>query len=307
MGKVRELATSLGATVHTVVGDDVPTALLDFAREMNATQLVLGTSRRSRWARIFDEGIGASVVQQSGKIDVHMVTHHEAKRGLSWSSLSPRQRHGGVRGSPPSSFPPSICAVIVWLLDPFLGIGGESALFFVGVLIVALLGGVAPAAVSAVLSGLLLNYFLVEPRHSFTIAEPDSAVTERGAACWWPWPSPRSSTDAAKRAREARRASQEAELLALFAGSVLRGADLDALLERVRETYSQRAVSLLREGPDGADDRRVCRQRPVSGCGQRRHRHRGRRRRVLDADGRQETARPRPPGARPRSPSRRRV
>ncbi|HEX9498292.1 MAG TPA: ATP-binding protein, partial [Mycobacterium sp.] len=53
---------------------------------------------------------------------------------------------------------------------------------------------------------------------------------------------------AASRAREARRASQQAELLALFAGSVLRGADLDTLLERVRETYSQRAVSLLREG-----------------------------------------------------------
>ena len=53
---------------------------------------------------------------------------------------------------------------------------------------------------------------------------------------------------AASRTREARRASQEAELLALFAGSVLRGADLDTLLERVRETYSQRAVSILREG-----------------------------------------------------------
>src|ERR1700742_662097 len=81
MGKVRELATSLGATLHTVVGDDVPTALLDFAREINATQLVIGTSRRSRWARIFDEGIGASVVQHSGKIDVHMVTHEQAGGG----------------------------------------------------------------------------------------------------------------------------------------------------------------------------------------------------------------------------------
>ena len=67
MGKMRELATSLGATVHTVVGDDVSGALLDFAREMNATQLVLGTSRRSRWARIFDEGIGAATVQQLGQ------------------------------------------------------------------------------------------------------------------------------------------------------------------------------------------------------------------------------------------------
>jgi two-component system, OmpR family, sensor histidine kinase KdpD len=244
MGKVRELASSLGATVHTVTGDDVPAALLDFAREMNATQLVIGTSRRKRWARIFDEGIGASVVQQSASIDVHMVTHGEARRGSSWSSLTPRQRHT-VSWLAALAVPSAICALIVWLLDPYLGVGGESALFFIGVLVVALLGGVAPAALSAVLSGLLLNYFLVAPRHTFTIAEPDSAITivvllavaVAVAAL---------VDGAAKRAREATQASREAELLALFAGSVLRGADLDTLLERVRETYAQRAVSMLR-------------------------------------------------------------
>lgn len=88
LGRVRELATSLGATMHTVVGDDVPTALLDFAREMNATQLVVGTSRRSRWARLFDEGIGARTVQESGGIDVHMVTHPAASRASGWSRVS---------------------------------------------------------------------------------------------------------------------------------------------------------------------------------------------------------------------------
>jgi two-component system sensor histidine kinase KdpD len=243
MGKVRELAMSLGATVHTVVGDDVPTALLDFAREVNATQLVLGTSRRSRWARVLDEGIGARTVRQSEKIDVHMVTHGEAAKGFSWSRVTPRQRHL-VSWLAAFVVPSVICAVTVFLLDRFMGIGGESALFFVGVLVVALLGGVAPAALSAVLSGLLLNYFLTEPRYTFTIAEPDAAVTElvllavavAVAAL---------VDSAAKRTREARRASQEAELLASFAGSVLRGADLDTLLERVRETYSQRSVSLL--------------------------------------------------------------
>src|SRR3954466_362757 len=246
MGKVRELAASLGATVHTVVGDDVPAALLDFAREMNATQLVIGTSRRSRWARIFDEGIGAATVQHSGKIDVHMVTHEQAGGGSAWSRFTtPQQR--AVSWLAALVVPSAICAVIVFLLDPYLGIGGESALFFIGVLVVALLGGIAPAILSALLSGLLLNYFLIEPRHTFTIAEPDSAVTivvlllvAIAVAAL--------VDGSASRAREARRASQEAELLALFAGSVLRGADLDTLLERVRETYSQRAVSLLREG-----------------------------------------------------------
>ena len=246
MGKVRELAISLGATLHTVVGDDVPSALLDFARDENATQLVIGTSRRSRWARIFDEGIGASVVQHSGKIDVHMVTHEQAPTGFSWSSVSPRQRHV-ASWLAAVLVPSAICAVIVFVLDPYLGIGGESAIFFIGVLIVALLGGVAPAALSALLSGLLLNYFLVDPRYTFTIAEPDSAVTV--VVLLLVAVAVAALVDgAASRAREARRASQEAELLALFAGSVLRGADLDTLLERVRETYSQRAVSLLREG-----------------------------------------------------------
>jgi two-component system, OmpR family, sensor histidine kinase KdpD len=246
MGKVRELAISLGATLHTVVGDDVPSALLDFARDENATQLVIGTSRRSRWARILDEGIGASVVQQSGKIDVHMVTHEHAGRASIWARMSPRQHHV-TSWLAAVVVPSAICALIVFLLDRFLGVGGESALFFIGVMIVALLGGVAPAILSAVLSGLLLNYFLVEPRYTFTIAEPDSAVTivvlllvAIAVAAL--------VDGAASRAREAKWASQEAELLALFAGSVLRGADLDTLLERVRETYSQRAVSLLREG-----------------------------------------------------------
>jgi two-component system, OmpR family, sensor histidine kinase KdpD len=253
MGKVRELAASLGATLHTVVGDDVPTALLDFAREMNATQLVLGTSRRSRWARIFEEGVGPAVVQHSGKIDVHMVTHDEARRGF-WIP-SRRQRHV-ASWLAAVVVPSAICAITVAWLDRFMGIGGESALFFIGVLVVALLGGVAPAILSALLSGLLLNYFLTAPRGSFTIADPDSAVTEvvllavavAVAAL---------VDSAANRTREARRASQEAELLALFAGSVLRGADLETLLERVRETYSQRAVSLLRER-DGTQELVAC-------------------------------------------------
>jgi two-component system sensor histidine kinase KdpD len=152
--------------------------------------------------------------------------------------------------------PSALCAVTVLLLDRFLGIAGESALFFVGVVVVALLGGVAPAAASAVLSGLLLNYFLVEPRYSFTIAQPDSAVTI--VVLFLVAVAVAALVDsAAKRTRESRRASQEAELLALFAGSVLRGADLGTLLERVRETYSQRAVSILRDR-DGEEQIIAC-------------------------------------------------
>lgn len=251
MGNVRDLAASLGATLHTVVGDNVPAALLDFARDMNATQLVVGTSRRSRWARIFDEGIGATVVQNSSSIDVHMVTHDEAGRGSARRTPKPWQR-SALSWLAAVLVPTALCALTALLLDPYLGLSGESALFFIGVLAVALLGGMAPAALSAVLSGLLLNYFLVEPRYTFTISEPDSAITI--AVLGMIAVAVAALVDgAAKRAREARRASQEAELLAHFAGSVLRGADPAALLERVREVYSQGSVSLLREHAGDAE------------------------------------------------------
>jgi K+-sensing histidine kinase KdpD len=145
--------------------------------------------------------------------------------------------------------PAVICAVVVISLHRVEATSGSSALFFVGVLLVALLGGIGPAVLSAVLSGLLLNYFLIAPRHTFAIAEPDAAVTEAvllvvaiAVAVL--------VDSAAKRAREASRASREAELLTLFAGSVLRGADLETLLQRVQETYSQRAVSMLRQRAD---------------------------------------------------------
>lgn len=249
MGRVRELAGSLGATVHTVVGDDVPEALLDFAREMNATQLVLGTSRRSRWARILDEGIGAATVQHSGKIDVHMVTHEEATRPIAFAGLLSRQRRFASWVAA-IVVPSVIAAIAAGLLDPYLSISGESALFFVGVLVVALLGGVAPALLSAVLSGLLLNFLLTEPRYTFTIYEPDNALTI--VVLMLVAIAVSALVDsAAQRSREARQAAREAELLALFAGSVLRGADLETLLERVRETYGQRAVSVLRRGAAG--------------------------------------------------------
>lgn len=247
MGRIRELAAGLGATVHTVAGGTsggVPAALLDFARQVNATQLVIGTSRRSRWARTFEEGIGARVVQDSGKIDVHMVTHAEAGHSVSNASVTPRRRLV-IAWLAAVLVPSLICVVAVVVLDSYLSVAGGTALFFVGVLAVALFGGVVPAVFCAALSGLLLNYYLTAPLHTFTISDPDSAVTE--AVLLTMAIAVAVLVDrAARRSREAKSASREAELLTLFSGSVLRGADLAALLEKVREAYSQRAVSLVR-------------------------------------------------------------
>ncbi|MEU1026102.1 universal stress protein, partial [Streptomyces sp. NPDC005904] len=78
----RTLVEDLGGTFHHVIGDDIPAALLDFARGVNATQIVLGSSRRKTWQYVFGPGVGATVARDSGPdLDVHIVTHGEVAKG----------------------------------------------------------------------------------------------------------------------------------------------------------------------------------------------------------------------------------
>lgn len=148
--------------------------------------------------------------------------------------------------------PAGICAIVLVSLDGVLNIAGQSALFFVGVLCVALLGGTAPAVASAVLSGLLLNFFLTEPRHTLRIADLDTAVTLVVMLAMAVAVSVLVD-NAATRQRQARHAAQQAELLRSFADSVLSGADLPALLERVRQTYRFQAVSLVADSAPASE------------------------------------------------------
>src|SRR5215467_9197195 len=78
----RRLVESLGGSYHQVIGDSIADALLSFARAENATQLVLGASRRSWLSSLFTgPGFGARTIRGSGDIDVHIVTHARMGRG----------------------------------------------------------------------------------------------------------------------------------------------------------------------------------------------------------------------------------
>ena len=96
LARQRQLVESLGGTYHQVVGDEIADALLTFAKAENATQLVLGASRRG-WllALLTGPGIGARTIRDSGAIDVHIVTHPHV--GTRWGIL-PRYRGGITRG-----------------------------------------------------------------------------------------------------------------------------------------------------------------------------------------------------------------
>ena len=96
----RTLTEELGGTFHTVVGDDVPRALLEFARSVNGTRIVVGESRRGRLSTALRPSSADLVIRESGDIDVQVVTHERASRDLvgmpTIRALSKRRRLVGL-------------------------------------------------------------------------------------------------------------------------------------------------------------------------------------------------------------------
>jgi two-component system sensor histidine kinase KdpD len=249
LGAQRALVETLGGSYHQVVGEQVPKALVGFARSVNATQLVIGVSRRGWLGTLLTgAGNGAAVIREAGDIDVHIVSHAAAgRRALPrvGGALSPRRRIAGL----------ALALVGLPLLTWLLGLARTEAsitsdvlAFQLFVVVVAMVGGIWPALVSAVLAGFLLNFFFVSPLYTVAVNDPlhlvallifvvvavlVSIVVDQ----------------AARRSRAAARARAESETLATVAGSVLRGQDaVEALVARMREAFGMASVIVYDAG-----------------------------------------------------------
>ncbi|MFV0632778.1 ATP-binding protein [Demequina sp.] len=230
---------SLGGTFHTVTGEDVAAAVVDFARGVNATMIVVGVSRHSRWRQALSGSSADAIARLSGAIDVHLVTHEGAGAGVRGpsrtSSMSPARRTAG--------WVAAVVSPIVVALISEAGTGAAEDLStalmlqLAVVVAVALIGGLWPAIVSAVLSFLTLNLLHTEPTGRLAIDQPRDVlalvvfVAVAGAVA--------SVVDlSARRTVQAYRARAEASTLAALSRSVLSGEDTaEAIVRRLRAVF----------------------------------------------------------------------
>ncbi|MFJ2861259.1 ATP-binding protein [Kitasatospora sp. NPDC087314] len=255
----RVLVESLGGTFHAVLGDDPAAGLLDFARGVNATQIVLGTSRRPAWQYLYGPGVGTTVTREAGDIDVHMVTHEHAGHGrgrVPVRRITDLGRPRTIAGWLIGLAGPPVLAVVLTAIGG-LGLSTDMLLFLSLTVCAALVGGLLPAIGSALVASSVLNYYFTPPLHTFTINEPQNIMAV--AIFTVVGISVASVVDlAARRTHQAARSQTEAQTLSALAGTVLRGAPngdgvLTALMEQVRETFGQESAALLeRPEPLGA-------------------------------------------------------
>ncbi|RNL62007.1 sensor histidine kinase KdpD [Nocardioides marmoriginsengisoli] len=252
LARQRLLVESLGGSYHQVLGHDIPESLLEFARAENATQLVLGDSRRPAWSRLLNAGVAASTVRESGDIDVHIVNHgHASGRTTLPVGRGSVSRRRKIRGYLLAVLLPPLLALILVPVRDDLNLVSDMLMFLLLTVIVSLVGGLGPALVTAVLGSVLLNYYFTPPLRTLSIRDTNNALALVIFILVGMLVS--STVDlAARRTRQAARAAAESRTLANLAGSVLAGSSaLTEMLERVRETFGLSAVALLERTDEG--------------------------------------------------------
>jgi two-component system, OmpR family, sensor histidine kinase KdpD len=249
----RALLVELGGTYHEIVGDDIGKALIDFARAENATQLVLGASRRSRLVEFTRGSVINRVIRASGPIDVHVISSDEPtredlfRRPRNRRPLSiRRQLAGGIVGA---VLLPVLTVGMIGARDS-LELPGTLLLYLLAVVTTAAIGGVWPALAASVAAFALANYYFIPPLHEFTIHEGEDLIAlivfllVAGVVSGL-------VNLAARRTAEAARARAEAETLALLGGQLMTEDDpLPILMRTLRGAFDLIAVAALRRRGD---------------------------------------------------------
>jgi two-component system sensor histidine kinase KdpD len=283
----RELVGSLGGQYREVAAGDVAESLVRVANDVNATQIVLGASARSRWSELVRGSVINDVIRRSGDVDVHVITpprrpgedtaepdktaepsgggdvrgqsgvarraaaRRAAARRDARRRRSPHSRRRQLLGWFFAIVGPLLTTAVLHGIDPGSALNTDLLLFTLVVLLAAVVGGFWPALCSAVLSFLLANFYFTEPTGTFTIAEARhlSALAIFVIEGTVIGLIVERST---RRLHDAQTARADAETVAALAGSVVGETEpLPRLVAQLRTAFGAVATGLLVKDRDG--------------------------------------------------------
>jgi two-component system sensor histidine kinase KdpD len=259
LGAQRGLLQELGGEYHELASADPAATLVQFARAENATQIVLGASRQTRWTHFVRGSVITNVIRASGDIDIHVISSNpdRVESGREREGLEPARRPRGVALSPRRQAlawvlaiaAPPLLTLLLGNVRDTLTLPSDLLMFLLVVVVVAALGGFVPALVCAISGFLLANWFFTPPYYEFTIAEGENLVAlvifllVGGVVSLL-------VAAASRRTAEAARARAEAETLAAMSGTLSASEDpLPQLVGQLRLAFDADAVAVL--GTDG--------------------------------------------------------
>jgi two-component system, OmpR family, sensor histidine kinase KdpD len=170
------LAEKLGADTLSIPGERIADDVLAYAREHNATQIIIGKSTRSRWFEMLHGSVVHDLLRKAGNISVHVIA------GAGETTLAkPIKTSAGMESIDPLPYAISTGFVaaalgVALLISQFVDLENISLVFLAAVLASAVRYGAGPSVFAALLSVLCYNFFFIPPLYTFTIADPANVV-----------------------------------------------------------------------------------------------------------------------------------
>lgn len=177
LGDALTLASELGAALVSVPATSVQEGLRGQIREVRATQLVIGKSRRSRLFELRHGSVVRDLLATTRGVAVHVIPlgaeHEGGRKAATTGIVRPGSRRGTLQGLALVA----LTALAAKLAEPWLGYAGLDLLFLVPVIATAARFGMGPGLVAALAAGTAYNFLFLPPVLTFVVYDPRNAVT----------------------------------------------------------------------------------------------------------------------------------
>ena len=177
--KTLALAARLGAETATIPGAHVAQALVDFARERNASHLVLARVHEplSRWLRWRAPSLSEQIAALDPGLDVLLLSVKQSKNDSTLRLPAAREKTIPWKGYAGVTLACLAATAVAELLLRVFDPANVVMLFLLVVVLSAVRWGRGPGAWAALLSVLLFDFYFVPPRNSFSVNDTQYLFT----------------------------------------------------------------------------------------------------------------------------------
>ena len=169
-----KLASELGATLSTIPAASVIEGLRAHIAEARATAVVIGKSRRSWWFELRHGSVVDQLVRGLDGVAVHVMPTSSADAPESDTSTP---RPFNWRGVATGLALVAVTTAVAAAAAPVIGVNAIDLLYLIPIIATATLFGLRPALIASIAAALAYNFFFLPPLYTFTISDPQNAVT----------------------------------------------------------------------------------------------------------------------------------
>ena len=173
----QRLAEELGADSRTLPARiDLADDVLDYAREHNFTQIVVGKSTRSRWFEWLHGSVVDALVRKAAGLTVVVIAEAETAPAEPLVSTPFEFKPGPLRSYFEATLGILSVSVLGYYIDQLIDIPNISLAYLPIILGAAVRYGLTPALLTALLATLAYNFCFTEPVFTLHVASPENIV-----------------------------------------------------------------------------------------------------------------------------------